>query len=100
MNGLKTILALACSAFIVPVFAKRGVALSPEDQVTFTAVGMAAIGIGFRFITTGPVLGDIRSWFAQLATRNKPDIDAIADAVLVKLRERQVAAKATQGKTV
>lgn len=103
MNGLKTILALVCSAFIVPLFAKRGVSLSPEDQVTFVAGGMAAIGIGFRFVSTGPALGSIRAWLERGSKPQPIDIDAVADAVMAKLRQRQAAAKAsqvTQGKTI
>lgn len=93
MTGLKTILALVVSAFIVPLFAKHAVQLSPEDQVTFVTVGMAGIGIAFRFVSNGPALAGVLAWFHK---SNTPDISALADAVIAEIKRRQAAAKAAQ----
>lgn len=99
MDGFKTILGLLVAAFVVPVFAKRGLALSPEDQAAFVAAGMAAIGVGFRVVTVGPVFGSLRDWFTSRATAkaaaasavSADQVSQLADAVLAELKRRATA---------
>lgn len=91
MNGLKTILALLVGAYVVPIFAAKGLQLSPEDQAQFVALALASLGIGFRFLSNGPALATVRDWLNKRRELSPDEIGKITDAVWTELRRRQAA---------
>lgn len=91
MNGLKTIVTMLVAAYVIPWATKHGLAFDAVDQAQVVGMGLAGIAIAMRFVSTGPVLGDIRAWFASLAKAKQVDIPTLADQVIAEIVRRKAA---------
>lgn len=103
MNGIKTILTMIVAAFIVPILAKQGVSLTPDQQAQAVAFGIAGIGIAMRFVSTGPAFADFRAMWAKysaktgLSSLTQDEVQTLTNLVIQELKTRQ-AAKAKETK--
>lgn len=56
MKGFRTILALAVSAYVVPLAARHGFNLSDDQQAQLVGYGMAGVAIIFKLLQHHPAL--------------------------------------------
>lgn len=104
MNGLKTILAMVVAAYVVPKLAALGLSLTADEQAQIVGLGVAAVGIAMRFVSTGPVLEGVRKWFTAnvgksvLDKLSQNEVDKLTDLIIVQLKARAAANKAKETK--
>lgn len=99
MKGFRSIAALVIAGVGAPYITQL-TGMSEDDQLKLAAGGVAALGVAFRVITTGPVFesarATVRSWLQRrpAEVRVSPETaKAIALAVLVEIAKRQKASK-------